>query len=181
MRSWLAPLALGLALAALGYWAAMAAIPRVLMTAAWQRVSQAGGVNVMRHAPLAGPASRAVVRPSPDLAYSSCAFDLSESPVLVSVAPSPSPYWSLSVFDARTDVGFVRNNRDTQGRPIRLVIAHEDQAVPAGVETVRLSGVRGIALIRILVEDRARFPAIDTARRRSDCRPIHPDGRPFSL
>ena len=173
MRRWLAPLLAGTVVTVLAYAGTLAAIPYLLMNAAWERVSQAGGVNVMRHAPLAGPASRAVVRPSPDLAYSSCAFDLSAGPLLVEVPPAPSPYWSLSVFDSRTDVAYVRNNRDTHGRPIRLVVAHHDQPVPAGIETVRVGDDSGIALVRILVEDRRTFTAIDRARRGSACRTIN--------
>jgi uncharacterized membrane protein len=129
-----------------------------------------GGVNRFTHGPMATDRSRVIVRPSPDLAYSSCPFDLSDGPVAIDVAPAPAPYWSLSVFDGRTDVAFVRNNRDTKSGPIRIVLARNGQTAPAGVEVVRLGYDRGVALIRILVESRDRFPAIDAARRASICR-----------
>jgi uncharacterized membrane protein len=169
MRRWLLPLLFGLVVAGVAYEAALVATPRVLMTAAVRRVSALGGVNVFRATPLATAASRTIVRPSPDLAYSSCVFDLTDGPVLIEVAPVPAPYWSLSVFDARTDVAFVRNNRGSGGGPIRIALANPGQSVPAGIETVRVDGARGIALIRILVEDRARFAAIDAARQASRC------------
>jgi uncharacterized membrane protein len=169
MRAWLLPLLLGALLAALAYQAALVAAPRLLMSAALKRVERLGGVNALRHPPMATAEARAIVRPSPDLAYSSCLFDLSEGPVLIEVAPAPAPYWSLSVFDARTDVAFVRNNRDSGGAPIRVVLALAGQDVPVGVEAVRVDGARGIALIRILVETRDRFAAIDRARRASRC------------
>ena len=172
MRRWLFPLLFGLVLAAIAWQAALVVAPRVLMAAAVRRVEALGGVNVLRPAPMATARYRTIVRPSPDLAYSSCLFDLSGGPVLIAVAPVPAPYWSLSVFDARTDVAFVRNNRDTGGRPIRIALARPGQSVPAGIETVRIGGNRGIALIRILVESRALFPAIDRARRASLCRRI---------
>ena len=89
--------------------------------------------------------------------------------MLIEVAPAPAPYWSLSLFDQRTDVAFVRNNRDTKGRPIRIAVARHGQSVPAGLETVRLDHDRGIALVRILVESRDRFAGIDEARRASRC------------
>ena len=170
MRRWLVPLLLGLVLAFIAYQAALVAAPRVLMTAAIGRVERLGGVNVFRHPPMASAQARTIVRPSPDLAYSSCVFDLGEGPVVIEVAPVPAPYWSLSVFDARTDVAFVRNNRDSRGAPIRIALALAGQQVPAGLEAVRVDGARGIALVRVLVESRDRFPAIDRARRASHCR-----------
>lgn len=169
MRRWLLPLLFGLIVAGIAYEAALVATPRVLMAAAVRRVSALGGINVFRAAPLATASARTIVRPSPDLAYSSCVFDLTEGPVTIEVAPVPAPYWSLSVFDARTDVAFVRNNRGSGGGPIRIALANPGQNAPPGIETVRVEGARGIALIRILVEDRTRFAAIDAARRESRC------------
>jgi uncharacterized membrane protein len=157
----------GLAVAALGWQATLVAAPRLIMRIAVGRLAEAGGLNRMLHAPLPGPGRRTVVRPSPDLAYSSCPFDLSKGPLLVEVAPVPAPYWSLSVFDRDTDVAFVRHNA-----PIRIVLARPGQAVPAGVETVRLKGDRGVALVRILVVDRARFAPLDLARRAAFCRTL---------
>lgn len=168
MRRWIAPLIVGLVVAFAAYHAALLATPRFLMSAAMRRISVAG-VNRMLHAPLATDQARAIVRPSPDLAYSSCPLDLAGGPVAVHVAAAPSPYWSLSVFDQDTNVTFVRNNGETGGQPLDLVIARPGQRVPAGREVVRVDGAKGIALIRILVEDRTRFAAIDAARQQSGC------------
>jgi uncharacterized membrane protein len=172
MKRWLLPSLLGLVVAALAWQATLLAIPRGIMSLAVSRLGEAGGLNRMLHAPLPGPGRRTVVRPSPDLAYSSCPFDLSKGPLLVEVAPVAAPYWSLSVFDARTDVAFVRNNRGTGGRGFRVALAMEGQAVPAGVETIRRDDAKGVALLRILVEDRARFSSLDRARRGSGCRTV---------
>ena len=168
IRRWLLPGLLGLFLAALSWQFVLHATPSFLMGVAMARLDRAGP-NRFAHGPLATDKSRIIVRPSPDLAYSSCPFDLSGGPVLVEVAPAPAPYWSLSVFDMRTDVAFVRNNRDSGGRPIRIVLARAGRPVPEGVEAVRLDHDRGVALIRILVEKRDGFPAIDRARRASRC------------
>ncbi|HEY5720910.1 MAG TPA: DUF1254 domain-containing protein [Allosphingosinicella sp.] len=171
MRRWILPAALGIALAILSGLFLLHATPSFLMGVAMGRLDKAG-VNLFAHGPLASDKSRAIVRPSPDLAYSSCPFDLSKGPVLIDVAPAPAPYWSLSVFDRRTDVAFVRNNRDSRGGAIRIALAREGQQVPAGIEAVRLDDDRGIALVRILVESKDRFAAIDKARRASVCRPL---------
>ena len=189
MRRWLFPLLLGGVLAFAGYQVALVQFPRALMTLATGRIAGASGfgtfsavlfggspggarVNMMTAAPLATDKARMIVRPSPDLAYSSCPFDLSKGPVLVDVAPVPAPYWSLSVFDGRTDVAYVRNNTDAENKPIRIAIAQTGQPVPDGMTAVRVKGASGIALIRILVQDRARFPAIDAARKASSCKAL---------
>lgn len=172
MRRWTLPLALGLLCGILGYAVMMMQFPRILMSFATQRISKAGGYNTMYAAPLATDKARAIVRPSPDLAYSSCPYDVSNGPVLVDVQPVPAPYWSLAVFDGRTDVAFVRNNIDAEGQPIRIAIAMAGQPVPNGMQAVRVADSSGIALIRILVQDRAQFPAIDAARKKSSCKPL---------
>jgi uncharacterized membrane protein len=172
IRRWLLPLLSGFVLGVVAWQAALVAAPRVIMSIAVERLGEAGGLNHMLHAPLRGPGRATVVRPSPDLAYSSCPFDLSNGPLLIEVAPVPAPYWSLSVFDRRTDVAFVRNSRDVKGGPIRVVLARPGQPVPAGIEAVRLGGDRGVALVRILVEDRARFAPLDRARRAGFCRTL---------
>ncbi|HEX8381851.1 MAG TPA: DUF1254 domain-containing protein [Sphingomonas sp.] len=170
IRRWLLPVLIGILLGYGIYRAALVNAPRFLMAAAVRRVVSVGRFNAMTHAPLATAASRAIVRPSPDLAYSTCVFDLTPGPVEVVIPPLSAPYWSLSVFDARTDVAFVRNNRDTGDGPVRIFIAGQNQPVPAGAQVVRVNGARGIALLRVLVEDRARFAPLDRARRAATCR-----------
>ena len=171
MRRWLLPVLTGLSLAWVAWIFVLHATPSFLMGMAMARLDKAG-VNRFAHGPLATDKSRVIVRPSPDLAYSSCPFDLSKGPVLVDVAPVPAPYWSLSIFDQRTDVAFVRNNRETRGGSIRIALARDGQEVPAGIETVRLADNRGIALVRILVESKDRFAEIDRARKASVCQPL---------
>lgn len=170
MRAWRWPLLVGVLIAVLAWYVSLVAVPRAIMAIAASRVAKAGAVNRMSHAPLATDKARAIVRPSPDLAYSSCSYDLSAGPVIVTAAPVDAPYWSLSVFDSRTDTAFVRNNLQwREPRPLQIVLARRGDRVPAGVEVVYPQGNRGIALIRIFVANRDAFAAIDRARRASFC------------
>ncbi|HEX7850105.1 MAG TPA: DUF1254 domain-containing protein, partial [Sphingomonas sp.] len=169
---WLFPLLLGAALAFVVYHVALAQFPRVLMELATHRIAKGVGYNRMVAVPLATDKVRAIVRPSPDLAYSSCPFDLSNGPVLVDIEPVPALYWSLSIFDSRTDVAYVRNNIDAGNQPIRVAIAQPGQPVPDGMTAVRVNGTTGIALLRILAPDRTRFGAIDAARKKSSCKAL---------
>jgi uncharacterized membrane protein len=151
--------AAGFALAAgIGHVATILAAPRVIMNKAIERI---GGpdrtVNAFLFGPRTTEKSRGVVRPSPDLAYSSCVYDLSGGPILVEAAPSPGGgYASISVFDARTDNIAVF---DTTQHPdgIRFVLAREGQSVPSGQAVVRASYDRGIILDRRLAQTAEQF------------------------
>ena len=50
-----------------------------------------------------------------------------------------------------------------------LALVKAGQVAPAGYEAVSVGYDRGVALIRILLADKAEFPAIDVLRRRSSC------------
>jgi len=171
MRRWLGPLLFGLVVAAATAWAAILYLPYGLMNVAMDRLGQ-GGINTMSYGNLATPERQPVVRPSPDLAYSSCPYDLSKGPVAIDVTPVPGRYSSLSLFDAATDVIFVRNDVEAGGKPFRIIVARAGQAVPAGAETVRTNHDRGIALIRLLLKDPTEISALDGVRRQSSCRTV---------
>ena len=126
----------------------------------------------MAYGNLSTPANQPIVRPSPDLAYSSCPFDLSAGPVLITMVPVAGRYSSLSVFDARTDVVFVRNDIQAGGKPFRIALAREGQAVPAGIETIHMGYNRGIALVRLLLTDPKEITQLDAVRRQSSCATI---------
>lgn len=170
IRHWIGPVILGGLLGFFAWRTAMVATPDVLMGLAVQRVSAVGGINRFSHAPLATAASRTIVRPSPDLAYSSCPFDLTNGPLLIDAVPVPAPYWSLSIFDSHTNVALVRNGEKADYQPFKIAVVAPGQIAPTGYEAVHVDGTRGIALVRILIDLPARFPAIDRERRVTTCR-----------
>lgn len=159
---WRGPILLAALVAALAYVGALWATPHVIMAKAMEKLG-AGRINTMQHQGLPNAESRFVVRPSPDLAYSICVFDLAQGPVAIDAFVPPQRYWSLSVFDANTDNIFSVNDRAASGR-YALTLSKDGAggslAVPGG---------KGIALIRILVTDAEDLAAIDTFRRRSTC------------
>lgn len=163
------PLAAFAGALAIGYFGGQALIPRVIMAVATKGVAARGSFNTMAHGKLATPANQPIVRPSPDLAYSTCAFDLSQGPVRITHVPVVGRYSSLSVFDAQTDVAFVRNDIQAGGKAYTIILARPGQAVPAGAEVVRLNDDRGIALIRLLLRDPGEIGALEAVRRQSVC------------
>jgi uncharacterized membrane protein len=172
MRDWLFPMLIGLVLAVASYQATLLATPYALMGAAMKRIGSAGPPNRFAFGPMATADRQPIVRPSPDLSYSTCTFDVSEGPVLIDVEPVPGHYWSVSIFDARTDVATVRSDRDTGGKAARLVLHHKDMQIEKvpGYDHVALDHEKGIALIRILLNGSTDFTKVDALRRKSNCR-----------
>lgn len=174
MSRWIGPLALAVLAALAGWYATLAATPTVIMDFAWERLAAEAGYNRMTHSPLVKAESQFVVRPSPDLAYSICAFDLSEGPLEVMANPVPDHYWLLTVFDSVTNVAFVESDRDSKGAPIRIVLATADQPVTKGARKVIMPDAKGVALIRVLLKSRSEMGAVDAFRKKSFCRPLKP-------
>lgn len=132
------------------------------------------GRNQAVHPPRVDATSRAVVRPSPDLLYSACAFDVSDGPVRVTADVPGDTYWSVSMFTDRTDNFFVVSDRQATGGRIDLVVARPgaDLALPPGAVRVDAPSTRGAILQRTLVIDEARFTELDAVRRRFTCAPL---------
>ena len=151
------------------------AIPRVIMSTAMERIGGGGALNTFTHTPRTTHEFRAVVRPSPDLAYSMCVLDLSDGPVMIEV-PASDPYTSLALYSAITDNYFVRNNRQdgglSEGEAIRIVVSAPGDApaeVPEGYEAVTAPAEKGLALVRRVIENDAAMPRLDALRSASVC------------
>lgn len=164
-------LALTLAVAVVAHLGAVWAAPYLLMRVATERLQMGSEerINSMRQPNRVTEAARAVVRPSPDLAYSICTFDLSQGPLRLRAA-AWDDYMSLSIFAANSDVVFVRNDRQSAGA-IEITLALDGQQVPGDREVVRSPSRTGIALVRRLAPDEARFNAATVAAAGDICAP----------
>ena len=151
------------------------AVPRVIMSTAMERIGGDGALNTFSHPPRTTHEFRAVVRPSPDLAYSMCVLDLSDGPVMIEV-PASDPYTSLALYSSITDNYFVRNNRQDGGLPegetIRIVVSAPGDTpadLPEGYEAVTAPANKGLALVRRVLENDGAMPRLDALRNRSVC------------
>ena len=157
---------------AVGHVATIYAAPWAIMQKAMEKLGQGSPPNQFHFGGRTNSHARAVVRPSPDLAYASCVYDLSGGPVAVSAAPTPGGgYVSLSVFDGRTDNIAVFDSL-THPAGIAFVLAMPGQAVPAGAEVVRSRSARGIVLDRRQAPTAEAFAVADAARRADRCAPL---------
>jgi uncharacterized membrane protein len=170
LRTWVAPLAAAVVVAGAAHLAVVLAAPSQIMAQAMDRLSRDGvRLNRWTHAPRTSVASRRIVRPSPDLAYSSCVYDLSSGPVLIT-APSLDDYASLSIFAANTDNFYVVNDRQMPRTGAAIVLVGKGQPRPrTGRPVVVSPSDRGIALLRYLAPTPQRFAAAAAARRAARC------------
>lgn len=170
MSIWAKRAAILFVAAAITHFGLVLAVPYVIMGTAIKRASQDGmAFNRFEFGPRTTQESRRVVRPSPDLAYATCAYDLSRGPVRVSAAPSPEGgYVSVSVFAANTDnIAVFDATRHPQG--IAFVLARPGQRTPPHVAVVLSPSDRGIVLDRRLAPNPELFAAADRARRANTC------------
>ncbi|MBK6704983.1 MAG: DUF1254 domain-containing protein [Caulobacteraceae bacterium] len=100
-----------------------------------ERISRGGTrINQWSHAPRTDEEARRVVRPSPDLAYSACVYDLAQGPLHVTAA-AWDDYMSVSVFAANSDNIFVQNDREAPNG-VDFVLVRAGAAVPSGAVQV---------------------------------------------
>lgn len=145
------------------------AAPYVVMNAAMKRLSRDGALlNTWIHAPRVSERSRAVVRPSPDLAYSACVYDLEDGPVRVRVA-AWDDYMSVSMFQSNTDNFFTKNDRSADAG-VDLVLVKKGRKPPEGAGfVVESPSRRGIIVQRRLAPTQQRFEAAAAIRASDVC------------
>jgi uncharacterized membrane protein len=174
MRRWLFTILATLALAVAFHVLTVMAFPRAIMFAfAWKGKDLGRTPNVLYHQPRVTAASRTVVKPSPDLLYSSCAYDVSKAPLRIS-ASVPDTYWSLSFFASNTDNFFVVNDQEVKASQVDILLVGPGTAYgnPGNARVVTSPSSRGVALIRILIADENRIEELAKIQRQAFCRPV---------
>lgn len=163
-----------LVLAVIIHWFAVTEAPSVIMWRAMAKVS-AARANWIAHGERATEASRAIVKPSPDLLYSTCTFDVSRRPLKIITGAPADTYWSVALYADNTDNFFVLNDTKAQGQPATIILLGPGQSAPidtAGTITVNSPTTRGLVLFRTLVNDENRLAEIDQARRAANCQSL---------
>ncbi len=161
---------LGVIVAVAAHLATVFIAPYPLMDAAMERISRGGTrINQWSHAPRTDEEARRVVRPSPDLAYSACVYDLAQGPLHVTAA-AWDDYMSVSVFAANSDNIFVQNDREAPNG-VDFVLVRAGAAAPSGaVQVVESPSRRGIILQRRVAPTAERFAAAAAARENDICK-----------
>ncbi|HEY7977991.1 MAG TPA: DUF1254 domain-containing protein [Rhizomicrobium sp.] len=169
-REWTGWIAATIVVAVAVHLASVWILPHAVMHRA---LSKMGAVNTIHHQKRVDEHARGVVRPSPDLLYSVCPFDLSNGSLEVKAPVPPGTYWSVSAFDNNTNNFFALNDRQIGGQPLELIILPPRKGTEpmhiAGRLVIRAPTVRGLVLFRTLVNDDKQFAKIDTVRRQASC------------
>ena len=177
LGSWLA---VTLAIALLVHFGTLYALPRLVMRRALRTM---GEPNSMHFGTRPTAASRIVVRPSPDILYASCPFDLSSWPLRVIASVPHSTYWSVSAFDSATNNFFVRNDREVTGDSIELLLVRRGQTLPLSDNALQRVIVvapskRGLLLFRTVVDDDRHLSALEALQRQDRCESVRADPKP---
>jgi uncharacterized membrane protein len=149
-------------------------LPRLIMTRTMAGIVKSAGLNTMQYGPRVTARSRAVVRPSPDLLYSICVYDLgtADGALRVHTNDMPDSYWSVSVFDADTSNFYALNDRQAKaGAADFLLVPAGTTVETGGLPVVPAPTSRGIVLFRTLVNDETHVAEIDAARHHAACEP----------
>ncbi len=174
---WLKLVAVTLALAGILHVVIVMLIPIGIMRTVMSRVAATAGVNRIVAQPLPTETSRSIVKPSPDLLYALCVFDVSAGPVRVSITP-PTTYWSVSVFDTNTDNVFKLNAADVPDQATAHLVLGLAADAPRIATTlpaakfVPTADVTGVILARILVLDKTNMSDALAAQRSVTCEPV---------
>lgn len=168
-------IAFALIVAALVHLGSLYLVPRVVMARVLDKM---GAANTLRVGHRPDASSRGVVRPSPDLLYASCPFDLSKGPLRVTaIVPKGAYYWSVSAFDSATNNFFVRNDRQIAGNSFEVTLIRRGQALPPLGNAVESAIVfapsdKGLVLLRTVIDDEKHEAALEAALRQSRCETV---------
>ena len=175
MKSWLRWIALTTVLTVGFHLLAVTLFPRVMMALAFKRILQGADaeINTLIHSPRVTVGSRRVVKPSPDLLYSICVYDVTEKPLRITV-PIPATYWSISFYQTNTDNFYVLNDRQAKTDTVDIILTRPDRAVPQidGAIVVVAPTSKGVFLLRSLVKDEDKLGDLIKIQRLATCRPL---------
>jgi len=176
MRARLPWIAATLLVASLVHMGSLYLLPRLVMHRAFERL---GTPNMMHYGKRPDASARAVVRPSPDVIYAICSYDLSKGPLRVTTALTHSNYWSVSAFDAATNNFFVRDDQQIAGDSFEILMVKRGQALPSPGKAPEHAIVfspseRGVILLRTVIDDDKNIPALEALLHQSTCETVAP-------
>jgi uncharacterized membrane protein len=170
-------LAATLAVAAVVHVAVVALVPIAVASVFMSRLAATYGVNNVVATALPTDKARNVVKPSPDLLYAACVYDISAGPVHVLI-DAPAGYWSLSLFSRNTDNYFKLGGVDVKSGRAELVVGSANAAAQAqrdfpDAKFVAAPGASGVMLARVLVLDPAHMAAELAAQHSVRCEALN--------
>ena len=171
MMRWLRWTVFTLVLAAVIHYITIASAPSIIMSRVLTVIEKTSK-NSINFSERPSAASRAIVRPSPDLLYSTCLYDVSRAPMKIVTGAPTDTYWSVAFYADNTDNFFVLNDKQANQKPATIILIGQGQTLPpqeAGVIVVSAPTSKGLVLFRTLINSDARLAEIDQQRRGATC------------
>lgn len=164
MKSWLPWILSTLVLALLIHLIILFALPKIVMRTAQSRILAQVETTVNQTVRLARPdeTSRTVVLPSPDLLYTLCLFDVTDSPLHIESPVPNDTYWSVAFYNDRTDNFHVINDQQAGADSIELILIAPDSNAPsniAGAQLIQSPTNQGLILFRHFIKSDAGLRA----------------------
>ena len=160
MRSLVLAVAAGLLGAVMLHIVIVLSIPHFAGDKAWRKVEALGAPQTF-HTLGHGKADIALSQANPYLRSAICAFDASNGPVHVADSDAP-PFWSLAVFDPKSNEVYSMNDRTAVERRVDMTLATPLQLIALRRSTpdalsrsilVELPEPKGFVVLRTIAED----------------------------
>ena len=130
-------------------------------------------VNVAFYRDVPTANSREVVKPSPDLMYSGCGYDVTYDPLVIKT-DIPNTYWSVSFFSSNSDNFATLNNDQINERNITIYLFGPDSKpsqIKDGYVVVSPSN-RGLMLVRQFVGNGSNLDILYETQSSLECHPL---------
>ena len=148
-------------------------VPSMAMETLYAVGSKQVGYNQLVVSQVPDETTRTVVRPSPDLIYASCIYNLEDGPIVIE-AKIPARYWSMQFYQMNTDnyagITNQREERHRVGSMVKVTLIGNDQSPDDYTgEVIQSPTQRGMVLLRAsAIGDRSQQQAALNA---SSCGP----------
>ena len=130
-------------------------VPTLVMEILYRQAGDVAGYNELVVGQVPDETARTVVRPSPDLLYAGCVYNLEDGPLSIE-AQVPERYWSMQFYQMNTEnyagITNQHNERQRVGSVVNVTLIGptENPASYQG-EVIQSPTVRGIVLLRASV------------------------------
>jgi len=133
-------------------------------------------VNEAYHQAPIDASFRKIVRPSPDILYSACVYDISELDLLIEAKVPNFTYWSAAFYSMGTDNYYTINNRAVHENITIILTTSKEKCSSLknarGVICVVSPSARGIVIFRIFIPNSSLLPELIEYQKTIKCTQI---------
>jgi uncharacterized membrane protein len=114
------------------------------------------------------------VRVDPDVLHSYLCYDVTETPLLLTVPISRAQFWSLTLIADNAEAFFATDDDQLEGKTVELLILGPGHAVPPRENTrvVASPSGSGIVVVRAVVPRPDQLRSLDRSRKRAKAAPV---------